>query len=98
MLEGQAADLHSTYLAACPQEHEYLQMVDRSRTSPSQTRLGSRPQALTMMDRDWRTLSDNLPPHAGRVAGDRGAESRHHHDHLGAIFPDTRRLHEPRVR
>ncbi|CAJ0550029.1 Ff.00g099590.m01.CDS01 [Fusarium sp. VM40] len=29
MLEGQAADLHSTYLAECPQEHEYLQMVDR---------------------------------------------------------------------
>lgn len=30
MLEGQAADLHSTYVAECPQEHEYLQMVDRS--------------------------------------------------------------------
>ena len=30
MLEGQAADLHSTYLAECPQEYDYLQMVDRS--------------------------------------------------------------------
>lgn len=30
MLEGQGMDLHSTYLAECPQENEYLQMVDRS--------------------------------------------------------------------
>ncbi|KAG9229806.1 isoprenoid synthase domain-containing protein [Amylocarpus encephaloides] len=29
MLEGQGMDLHSTYLMECPQENEYLEMVDR---------------------------------------------------------------------
>jgi geranylgeranyl diphosphate synthase, type III len=30
MLEGQGVDLCSTYLMECPQESEYLEMVDRS--------------------------------------------------------------------
>lgn len=113
MLEGQAADLHSTYLAECPQEHEYLQMVDRSTmvkliiiimVTNNQAETGGLFRIIYQLMRaeslepEW--VQPTTPTSRGflKLTVDQVTLSRYRHDPLGKVLPDTRRLHEPDVR